>query len=860
VPEGATTRRPAFAARRRSWSVCLFVALALAAFFAMNAAPADASVLVPLSLEQMSAGAQNIVYAETLSTTARFAGADSQWSGGGGTIETVVRLKVLDTVKGQGRQELTIVVPGGTVGDLTFYLDTAPRFTVGDTAVVFLDDTGQVIGGQQGKMNVVDGEVVRLKKPVSQVLGIAAANSGGEVSGRSISTVAPVKLDGKSQALGSGPVMVNLKGLSDGFESGIGNWTRTGSPTWGLTTYRSYSGSYSAYCVGSTLSPPGPYPSNANTWMIAGPFDLSTAATAAVNFQEYLATELDYDYCYTMASSDGLNFIGWGWSGDTSGWVPRTVDLSSMGSAGTNFLGNPSVWIAFVFQSDASFNYEGAYVDDVVLTTTGSGGPTPQITSINPASGSAGTGTQVTISGSNFGASQGSGRVEFFYQNSTRMSAPVVSWSATSIVCTVPAETMGGYPGSAGSGPVTVVSSGGAVSNEFPFEVTFGYGGMKQSALTCTYFVNANTLDTAGEESLFDAGAVAWNPSSAFKFVDGGSTTASDWIQNGACEVFWTYNLAPGILASTGYWFEGTTLLEADIGFNDSYTWAAGAAGTYDVQSIATHELGHWLNLRDLYGTPDSAKVMYGYGLTGVQKRSLDPDDAAGILWIYGNPAPPAISAINPTSGSTAGGTSVTITGTGFVGVTGATAVTFGGANATSYVVNSATKITAVAPAHAAGAVQVQVVATGGTTANTAAATYTFVTPAAYIRYDQTNGNIVKTGVWVNYPNPAAYLGTYGRSSTAGARATVYFTGTRIDWIGMKGATPGIVDVYLDDVKKATLDLVASPAKYQVRLWSSGTLTNTTHHMDLVRNTGSLAAEFLVLDAVDIWGTIKAGP
>ena len=99
------------------------------------------------------------------------------------------------------------------------------------------------------------------------------------------------------------------------------------------------------------------------------------------------------------------------------------------------------------------------------------------------------------------------------------------------------------------------------------------------------------------------------------------------------------------------------------------------------------------------------------------------------------------------------------------------------------------------------------------------------------IRYDQINGNIVKTGTWANYSTTAAYLGTYGRSSTAGATATVYFTGTKIAWIGMKGVTPGIVDVYLDDVKKATLDLVASSAVYQVMLWSSGTLTNTTHHM-----------------------------
>ena len=70
----------------------------------------------------------------------------------------------------------------------------------------------------------------------------------------------------------------------------------------------------------------------------------------------------------------------------------------------------------------------------------------------------------------------------------------------------------------------------------------------------------------------------------------------------------------------------------------------------------------------------------------------------------------------------------------------------------------------------------------------------------------------MKTGTWDDYSNTAAYLGSYGRSSTAGAKATVYFTGTKIAWIGMKGITPGIVDVYLDDVKKATLDLYASPA------------------------------------------------
>ena len=66
----------------------------------------------------------------------------------------------------------------------------------------------------------------------------------------------------------------------------------------------------------------------------------------------------------------------------------------------------------------------------------------------------------------------------------------------------------------------------------------------------------------------------------------------------------------------------------------------------------------------------------------------------------------PNISSLGPKTGPTAGGTSVTVTGTGFV--TGAKA-TFGGAPATAVVVTSPTAVTAVTPAHAAGVVDVEV-------------------------------------------------------------------------------------------------------------------------------------------------------
>ncbi len=92
------------------------------------------------------------------------------------------------------------------------------------------------------------------------------------------------------------------------------------------------------------------------------------------------------------------------------------------------------------------------------------------------------------------------------------------------------------------------------------------------------------------------------------------------------------------------------------------------------------------------------------------------------------NPAP-TVSSIAPTSGSQAGGTAVTITGTGFL--SGAT-VKFGGTPATNVTVVSATSITATAPAHAAGKVDV-VVTNSDSQSATLAQSFTYALPAPTI-------------------------------------------------------------------------------------------------------------------------------
>jgi hypothetical protein len=125
-------------------------------------------------------------------------------------------------------------------------------------------------------------------------------------------------------------------------------------------------------------------------------------------------------------------------------------------------------------------------------------------------------------------------------------------------------------------------------------------------------------------------------------------------------------------------------------------------------------------------------------------------------------------------------------------------------------------------------------------------------------RYEQTDSRIFKTGVWTPYTKTTASGGSYARSATVGASATISFTGTRLDVIAMKGTTTGIVDVYLDGVLMDTIDTTASAATYKVALWSTGDIAKGAHTVKLVRNDLTAVGKFLTLDAVDIWGTIAA--
>ncbi len=87
--------------------------------------------------------------------------------------------------------------------------------------------------------------------------------------------------------------------------------------------------------------------------------------------------------------------------------------------------------------------------------------------------------------------------------------------------------------------------------------------------------------------------------------------------------------------------------------------------------------------------------------------------------------AAPAITAIHPIAGPTAGGTPVILTGSGFTSAAPSGAVQFG-STAANYTVNSDTQITAIAPPGAAGTVDITVSTVGGTSATSAGDRFTY--------------------------------------------------------------------------------------------------------------------------------------
>ncbi len=125
----------------------------------------------------------------------------------------------------------------------------------------------------------------------------------------------------------------------------------------------------------------------------------------------------------------------------------------------------------------------------------------------------------------------------------------------------------------------------------------------------------------------------------------------------------------------------------------------------------------------DSYGEITVVSPPEAAGTVDVRVTTLSGTSPVSSADEFTYEATPAIGNLSPKVGLPAGGTSVTISGTGFQG---ASTVDFGSSAAASYTVTSSTEISAVSPSAYPGTVDVSVTTPLGTSATSALDTFTY--------------------------------------------------------------------------------------------------------------------------------------
>jgi hypothetical protein len=119
--------------------------LLIAGIAGMASAP-QASMLRAMSLAELVTAADQIVVAKVVSVNAA-------WDPAHRKILSSIEVEIEESWKGAANGFVTIVQPGGTVGEIEMTVHGMPKFTVGDRSLLFLQGRArfQVVGMSQGE-------------------------------------------------------------------------------------------------------------------------------------------------------------------------------------------------------------------------------------------------------------------------------------------------------------------------------------------------------------------------------------------------------------------------------------------------------------------------------------------------------------------------------------------------------------------------------------------------------------------------------------------------------------------------------------------------------------------------------------
>lgn len=262
----------------------------------------------------------------------------------------------------------------------------------------------------------------------------------------------------------------------------------------------------------------------------------------------------------------------------------------------------------------------------------------------------------------------------------------------------------------------------------------YSYDGAKWGATSATYKIGTSVPSTWAAS--LDAAAATWSAAGAgFSLVNNASSANEISLADLVTKYGSSYS---GTLALTTTWTSGARIVKATTEFNTKYVWnTTGASGGADVQNIATHELGHWLRLLDIYSPSTCSEVtMWGYGAYGeTKKRTLEADDIAGFKALYsGATTTPTLTApalASPSNGATGVSVNPSLV---WGAVSGATSydVYFSAASSTPVLVSSVASTSYTFPAAlAASTAYAWKIVARNSSSSAASAVWTFTTGAA---------------------------------------------------------------------------------------------------------------------------------
>jgi hypothetical protein len=188
---------------------------------------------------------------------------------------------------------------------------------------------------------------------------------------------------------------------------------------------------------------------------------------------------------------------------------------------------------------------------------------------------------------------------------------------------------------------------------DYAFELIPGVGNNPEttfewasSAFPIKYGIHTNgTADVPGttERNQLNLAMKRWNPQTPFKFQFSGLVTTISGGDLKNAIIFDNQNFQAGssVLAVTEAFFftnAPQVRVEGDIHFNDrDFKWSTGKtnanADTYKILPVAVHELGHSVGLGH---SAIFNATMFFASQGDDRSETLDPDDVAGIKFLYG--------------------------------------------------------------------------------------------------------------------------------------------------------------------------------------------------------------------------------